>query len=161
VLGQDARYIEQRLGAIERSNRRWKFAGISLGLGLLIITSVAADKPLGDQIPDVIYARKFVAVNERNEPVAFMGHEKNAGMVSIAAPDGTLLFAASTTESGHGIVTTFDRKGRALVCLSATHSGDGHVAVYDDRGEETAQQPDSSSVRSVQPVTSRSRPASR
>ncbi|HVA50419.1 MAG TPA: hypothetical protein VNH11_28980 [Pirellulales bacterium] len=155
-MQEDLQQLERRLVAIEQSNRRWKFSGIVLGLGLFLATSMAADKP-EDAIPDVIYARKFVAVNERNEPVAFMGHEKNVGIVSVAAADGTLLFAASATDSGHGVVSTFDREGRALVCVSANQSGDGHITVFDDRGDAVSQRPEASRRSSVQPVSSRGR----
>jgi hypothetical protein len=154
VQGQDRGSFERRLDAVETSNRRWRYAALLLGLGVLIVTSVAADRPAEDRIPDVIYARKFVAVNERNEPVAFMGSEKNTGMVSIAASDGTLLFAASATESGHGIVSTFDRQGRALVCFGANRSGDGHVAVYDEHGKDVSQPATTQAVSSRVPAVS-------
>jgi hypothetical protein len=149
--------IEARLAAVEKSNRRWRNAGIAFGLGLLLVTSAAADKPDEDRIPDVIYARKFVAVNERNEPVAFMGHENNVGIVSVADTDGSLLFAASATDSGHGVVSTYDRDGRALVSVGANHSGDGHIAVFDAQGKELSRQFESRAVAT--PVSNRGRPA--
>lgn len=152
--------FEQRLAVVERSNRRWKWCGSLLGLSLLLATAVAADAPDETKIPDVIYARKFVAVNEHNEPVAFMGHCKNVGIVSVADPDGTLLFVASATDSGHGVVTTFDGDGHPLVSVGANHSGDGHVAVFDDRGEKVSQAAASASRRTpAQPASTPGRRA--
>lgn len=146
--------FDERLAAVERSNRRWKWSAIALGLGLLVITSVAADRP-SDAVPDVVYARKFVAINERGEPVAFMGHSKNVGMVSVADPDGALLFVASATDSGHGVASTFNNKGHKLVTMGANHAGDGHVAIYDQEGKELLQrisaQPASTGGRRVTP----------
>lgn len=156
---ENLRQLELRLMAIEKGNRRWKYSGVVLGLGLLLVVSMAADRP-EDPIPDVIYARKFVAVNERNEPVAFMGHEKNVGIVSIAAADGSLLFAASATDSGHGVVSTYDRQGHCLVHCGATPSGDGHITVFDDHGQAISQRSDASSRTAVQPVSSRGRSTS-
>ena len=146
--------FEERLAAIEKSNRRWKWSAAALGLGLLVITTVAADKP-SDAVPDVVYARKFVAINERGEPVAFMGHAKNVGMVSVADPEGALLFVASATDSGHGVASTFDNRGRKLVTMGANHAGDGHVAIYDQEGKELSPrvgaQPASTGGRRVTP----------
>jgi len=127
--------IEDRLKAIEKSNRRWKWSAILLGVAFMAMTNIAADKP-DDATPDIIYARKFVAVNERGEPVAFMGHSNNVGMISIADAKGTLLFAASATDTGHGVVSTFDAEGRRLVAVGANQHGVGHVAVFDRQGKD-------------------------
>lgn len=141
--------IEARLAAIEKSNRRWKWMSLTLGLVLLAVTAVAADTPEKDKtVPEVIYARKFVAVNDRGEPVAFMGHSKNVGMVTVAGPGGGLLVVASATDNGDGIITTYNDEGQKLVSLGAGHSGDGHVAIYDQEGKQLLHQP------RVQPTSS-------
>lgn len=155
----DLQKIEERLAAIEKSNRRWKYSGIVLGLGLLLVISAAADKPDEERIPDIIVARKFVAVNERNEPVAFLGHEKNVGIVSVASSNGSLLFAASATDSGHGVVSTYDREGRALVRVGADRTGDGHISVFNESGEEISQRFDNSYRTVAQAVSTRARPS--
>lgn len=132
--------IEARLEAIEQSNRRWKWLSLALGVALLFVTGVAADGQ-GNNVPEVIYARKFVAVNDRGEPVAFMGHTKNVGMVSVASPDGGLLVVASANDQGDGIITTYNDEGHRLVTMGAGRSGDGHLAIFDQDGKQILHQP--------------------
>ncbi|HUY91407.1 MAG TPA: hypothetical protein VMV10_21895 [Pirellulales bacterium] len=141
--------FEARLAAIEKSNRRWKWMTLTLALVLLSVTGIAAGTPEKDEnVPEVIYARKFVAVNDRGEPVAFMGHSKNVGMVSVAGPGGDLLVVASATDNGDGIITTYNDEGHRLVTMGASHRGDGHVAIFDQDGKQILHQP------RVQPTSS-------
>jgi hypothetical protein len=131
--------LEPRLAALERSNRCWKWSTLLLSIAMVLVVAVAADKPV--QVPDVIYARKFVAVNQRDEPVALLGHSENAGMVGVAAPDGTLLFVASATDKGHGIMSTYAEDGHHLVSLGADDAGAGRLTVYDQEGKAIAMEP--------------------
>lgn len=121
--------IERRLEAVEKSSRRWKWTTLALGLTLLALTAVAADKP-EHSTPAVIIARKFVAVNERGEPVAFLGHSKNVGLVGVSDSQGHLVFVASANDRGHGIVATYNGEGRKLVALGETKQGDGQVTTF-------------------------------
>lgn len=121
--------LQRRLEAVEKSSRRWKWATLALGLTLLTLTAVAADKP-ERSTPEVVIARKFVAVNERGEPVAFLGHSKNVGLVGISDSQGHLVFVASANDRGNGIVATYNGEGRKLVALSDTKQGEGQVTTY-------------------------------
>ncbi|HUY34693.1 MAG TPA: hypothetical protein VMV69_18250 [Pirellulales bacterium] len=127
------RDFEERLTAIERGSGRWKWTAVVLGVSFLTVTAAAADKPEAT-MPDVIYARKFVAVNEADEPVAYMGHQNNMGMLCVVAPHGKCLFVASCTDSGQGMMCIFDADGRNLVTVGAKPNGEGHVAVHDRQG---------------------------
>ena len=120
--------LEQRVAAIEQSNRRWKRSTVALGVIALAVIGIAADE--APQIPDLVIARKFVAVNERGEPVAILGHTNNVGIVGVSDSDGSMLFAASADDEGQGIVTTYDATGHKLVTLGASRSGVGHIATY-------------------------------
>ncbi|HVC93746.1 MAG TPA: hypothetical protein VND64_08650 [Pirellulales bacterium] len=122
--------LESRLAVLERANRRWKWSSMALGVGLLAVTAIAADKP-APVMPDIVFARKFVAVNERNEPVAVLGHSKNVGLVGVTSADGKMLFVASASDRGHGLVATFDDDGRKLVAIGANSAGEGRVSTHD------------------------------
>ncbi|HVC93745.1 MAG TPA: hypothetical protein VND64_08645 [Pirellulales bacterium] len=139
------RDFEERLAAIERGSGRWKWTAVVLGVSLLTVTAAAAEKP-ETTIPDVIYARKFVAVNEANQPVAYMGHQNNLGMLCVVDPDGTLLFVASCTRSGQGMLCTFDADGSNLVTVGAKRNGEGHVTVHDRQGNDAARRTSAMSV---------------
>ncbi|HUY34692.1 MAG TPA: hypothetical protein VMV69_18245 [Pirellulales bacterium] len=124
--------LESRLAALERANCRWKWSSIGLGVGFLAVTAIAADKP-APVMPDIVFARKFVAVNDRNEPIAVLGHSKNVGLIGITDPEGKMLFVASASDHGHGLVATFDDDGRKLVTIGANPAGEGRVTTHDPR----------------------------
>jgi hypothetical protein len=126
--------LEQRIVAIEKSNRHWKLGNAAVGMALLLVVAVAAEK--APQIPEVVIARKFVALNERGEPVAVLGHTKNVGIIGVSDCDGNMVFAASANDEGDGVVTTYDGAGHELVTLGVDKSGLGKVTTH-HRGATT------------------------
>lgn len=119
--------LEHRLWLAEQNGCRWRRITVACGLTLMALTAIAAKNP-GVLVPDLALARRFVAVNERGEPVAFLGHAKNAGLLGIAGSDGGLVFVASQTDHGQGVVATYTPLGRELVKLGVDPTGNGLVS---------------------------------
>lgn len=118
--------LELRLTAVEKTNHRWKWSTAALGMALWAVTSMGAEKPKA-VVPELAIARKFVAVNDRGEPVAVLGHSKNVGLFGVCDDDGSFIVVASASDDGRGMVSTFDEDGNELVTLDATPTGKGEV----------------------------------
>ena len=78
---------EQRIERLERTNRRYRW-GITLVIFAAMIVGAAA---AGDDVPDVIRARKVEGVNEAGMPVASLGSLFGNGMVRTSSPKGKTL----------------------------------------------------------------------
>ena len=86
---------EQRVERLERTNRRYRW-GIAIVIFAAMIAGAAG---AGDDVPDVIRARKFEVVTQWGTPVVVMESWKLGG------------------RSGNGGVETFSAKGTPLVTL--------------------------------------------
>jgi len=126
--------FQQRLRAADKEGRRWRRATCALTASCLAMAFVAAKKH-AVTVPELVIARKFVALNERGEPVAIMGHAKNVGLLGVSAADGSLMFVATSTDDGRGVVCTYNHLGRQLVEIGSDKSGHGSVSTsHRDRG---------------------------
>lgn len=144
--------IEQRLEALERSNRCWKTAGLTMGALLLAISSMAAALP--SYIPDVLFARRVEIVNEQGQRVAVLGQVNGQGSLSLYDRDGKLQMLNSATDSG-GLVSLWngDRQllragnngaggtidvlagnGQAAVRIATSSTQTGYVGIADSNG---------------------------
>lgn len=133
--------LQQRLSAAEHEGRRWRRATCALAVSCLAVAFVAA-KRREILVPEFVIARKLVAVNERGEPVAIMGHVRDMGLLGVSSGDGTLMFVATATDEGRGVVSTYNHLGRELVTIGSDKTGHGLVsAPRRDRGLPFANRP--------------------
>ncbi|MCP4589779.1 MAG: hypothetical protein GY842_03465 [bacterium] len=95
------RSIEDRLVALERTNRRYRHATMALGLILLAVASLGAGP--GDFVRDVVRAKRFVVVDDTGHRLVEM-----------------------LEHGGAGVVTTYDRNGKPLVVLSSEYGARGY-----------------------------------
>jgi hypothetical protein len=139
--------LEQRLAAAKYEGRRWRRITSGLGVSLLTVLFIAAKKEA--IVPEMVIARKFVAVNERGEPVAMMGHVKNVGLLGVSTADGTLAFVATATNDARGVVSIYNRLGRQLVTIGSNKSGHGLVSTsHRERSQPIAAMPVAGAARS-------------
>jgi hypothetical protein len=117
--------LETRLSEAETEGRRWRRLTCALTIAVAAVLLVAAKKQQSI-VPELIIARRLVAVNERGELVALMGHVKNVGIMGIATADGTMMFAA-TSADGRGVASTYNHLGRELVTTGSDRSGQGTI----------------------------------
>ena len=122
--------IEERFERLERTNRRYRW-GITLVIFAAMIVGAAA---AGDDVPDVIRARKFEVVNEDGKSVVVMQSWKLGGWVHVTGNKGNLTFSISHTDDGDGAVRMLSHKGTQLVILTATDDGNGLVHTYLAKG---------------------------
>ncbi|HQU44374.1 MAG TPA: hypothetical protein PK867_16255 [Pirellulales bacterium] len=135
------RHFQQRLRAAEKEGRRWRRTTCALAVSCLAVAFMAAKKH-EVIVPELVIARKFVALNERGQPVAIMGHAKNVGLLGVSAADGSLMFVATSTDDGRGVVCTYNHLGRQLVEIGSDKSGHGSVSTsHRDRGLPIANRP--------------------
>lgn len=124
---------EERLGRLERQNRRMKKGLIALSLALA--STLIMGQAIRSEIPNVIRARKFEVVNGRGRTMVELGSTRIFGYLFISNQDGTVVTTISSNHVGDGMIRTLDRDGRPLIVLSSKKNGEGFIATF-KRGEE-------------------------
>lgn len=152
--------IEQRLDALEKSNRRWRAVTLLLGVALVAAFTVAATGPK-EEVPDVIRAKRFEVVNDKGDVLARVSSDYyGSGQVelyvlpnSIRSTSGTL---GAILSAGTGTIR--DERGRVMYasggslmlrqdgCRLAflgpatnpedTHISAGSLSLYDGYGDD-------------------------
>ena len=107
---------EQRIQRLERTNRRYRW-GIAIVIFAAMIVGAAG---AGDDVSDVIRARKCEVMNEEGTPVALTRSWEPGGGVNVTGNKGTPTCIISHTDDGDGMVTTPSARGTPLVELTAT-----------------------------------------
>ena len=124
---------EERLGRLERQNRRMK-----KGFALVIIalaSTVIMGQVLRPKIPHIIRARKFEVVNDKDMTMVELGSTQLFGYLFISNRRGRVVATIATNRSGEGLIRTMDSLGRPLVVITSKKNGEGFIATL-KRGEK-------------------------
>ena len=144
-------FLEERIERLERTNRRYRL--MFTLLGVLAVCAVGISATQDADIPDVIRARSFEAVNPQGEPKAVLSALSGAGKLTLVSDGeehpamllledkaGQALFAAATLETregGAGFISTWTSTGKLLVMIQKSKDGDGGVVDLFDNSKKT------------------------
>ena len=123
--------IEDRLAALEKSNRRLRIALVAAALGGAALAGFGFTRPT--PVPDLIQAKKFEVVNDHGTPVVWMETGPKGGSIHTTNREGKRLFTATADEDGTGRIATLDGNGHDLVVLHSTTSG-GMITTFNTKG---------------------------
>lgn len=115
--------LAARLERLERSHARLKRFATLLGL-LLAATFVGAMNE--DEVPEVIRAKKFVALGERGASVTI------GDGLFINGPQGSMAIAMKAFEDGANILMMSPDRQAAITFLA--HAPGGEIALHDEEG---------------------------
>ena len=156
--------IEDRIGALERSNRQHRYVSIALALVVLAAVSIAGGPRQDETDPDkkapmreflkelkqhrawtegllahgtidVIRAKKFEVVNDDGQSLVKLTTAENGeGMVVIQSPKGQVLVELNATEHG-GAVGVQNKTGQRGCTMVVDEHGKGQISVRDRNGK--------------------------
>lgn len=139
--------IEERIERLERTNRRYRL--MFTLIGVIAVCAVGISATQGNDIPEVIFAKSFVAVDGQGQPKAVLSALPGAGTLKLVSEGeehpamlilqnkaGQPLFAAATMESkggGSGFVSTYTSTGKVLLMIQKSADSDsGVVDIFGD-----------------------------
>ena len=96
--------LEQRLGALEQSNHRWKL--LTCGLLVTIAASVTMGAGDADRPVDVLRAQRFVLVNERGNTIGYFGSQGGAAVLTLHPTDESTSVSLRADKAGTYILAT-------------------------------------------------------
>jgi len=121
--------LEERIGRLERQNRRLKAAFGLLAaavVGVLVLGQVApSSAPTGPLLlPERVRAKRFEVINDAGKPVVTLMAWEHGGWIETRDNQGHRLFDMSATDDGHGLFSTYNKDGTGL------------LAIFDGRGRK-------------------------
>jgi hypothetical protein len=142
VTGRAGRFlemktIEDRIAALEKSGRRWRWVALLLAVGMLGAIGWGAEK-VKDELPPEITVRKISVVNAEGDPQVVIQARESVGLINVRAKGGGSIVLAVDKESGH--FTLLDRNRRGLVEANIV-DGKGSVGVYSPEGDTLGRLP--------------------
>lgn len=123
--------IEDRIGALESSAKRWRLAAVLLAVGMLVVIGWGAERVRIQRAPDVTASNIYV-VDEKGNPQITLSAEKGDGLMSIASATGGSI--TMKAEKGSPSFSIHDKGGKPLVVLLISE-GKGRVDVYSPDGK--------------------------
>jgi hypothetical protein len=148
VKGEAMSDLERRIEALEKVNRRWRYAAVSLA-GVLLLAFVSAGK-MPDDLPDLLQARRIQVVAPDGKP---------AVVLSATADGSSLTLSAQGRDHRRRIALAAHKEGVSLVLmkhaeaplLRAEVDDDGSsLALFD--GREPSQKPRGIVLRTRRPA---------
>ena len=125
--------IEQELGSLRKSVKRWRVASCALlvGAGLL-----AADA-VGPTVIDHLVVNRIDVLGDAGTPVVSISKTDVGGRIDLYNQSGVNLLRVSSTPSG-GDVAIWDDKGTNVAGLWSAEHG-GTFSLWNEKGEELSQ----------------------
>jgi hypothetical protein len=125
--------IEQELGSLRKSVKRWRVASCALlvGAGLL-----AADA-VGPTVIDHLVVNRIDVLGDAGTPVVSISKTDVGGRIDLYNQSGVNLLRVSSTPSG-GDVAIWDDKGTNVAGLWSAEHG-GTFSLRNEKGEELSQ----------------------
>ncbi len=137
VKGEVMSDLERRIEALEKVNRRWRYAAVSLA-GVLLIALVSAGK-MPDDVPDLLQARRIQVVAPDGKPAIVLSARADGSSLSLSAQgrDHRRRIALAAHKEG---VSLWLMKHAEAPLLRAEVDDDGSsLALFD--GREPSQKP--------------------
>ncbi len=140
--------LERRIEALEKVNRRWRYAAVSLA-GVLLIALVSAGK-MPDDVPDLLQARRIEVLAPDGKPAIVLSANADGSSLSLSAQgrDHKRRIALAAHEEGVSLVLM---KHAEAPLLTAEVDDDGSsLALFD--GREPSQNPRGIILRTRRPA---------
>jgi hypothetical protein len=121
--------VEERLLKLEKSVRRWRFAGIGLGVATGLALAAVAFDYLG--LRGTVAARKFVVRNDKGAAIELENSPDGDGLISINDSKGLARVLLGNSQRGYGTLELYGGTDQKVVFLGGSGSG-GQVALYNN-----------------------------
>jgi hypothetical protein len=125
--------IEQELGKLRRSVKRWRVASYALLVGGILL---AADA-VGPTVIDHLVVNRIDVLGDTGTPVVSIAKTDVGGRIDLYNQAGVNLLRVSSTPSG-GDVAIWDDKGTNVAGLWSAEHG-GTFSLWNEKGEELSQ----------------------
>ncbi len=126
--------VIERIGRLERQNRRVGLAGVVLLLG------IAAAATMGQARPGrTVEAERFVARDGHGRPRALLGVEADVSALNLYDQEGRARAALHVAADGTSRLGFYDREGKSRMILDLAGDGVSTVGFYDRNGKAHAQ----------------------
>jgi hypothetical protein len=124
--------IETRLQALEKSNRRYRLAFLSLVVVLAAFMLLGS----GGQVPDTIQARKFEVLDKNGKILVRLSELDGLGSVTTYTPAGEILVDLVPTKSGAGGIVLYNGKGKQTMVMTDVTGGGGSLLINNSNGDK-------------------------
>lgn len=125
--------IEQELGTLQKSVRRWRVTSFML----LVAAGLVAANTAGPTVLDHLIVNRIDVLGDAGSPVVSIAKTNDGGRIDLYNQTGTNLLRVSSTPSG-GDVALWDDRGTNVAGLWATRKG-GTFSLWNELGEELSQ----------------------
>ena len=125
--------IEQELGSLKKSVRRWRSASALL----LVAAGLVAANTAGPTVLDHLIVNRIDVLGEAGSPVVSIAQTDDGGRVDLYNQAGTNLLRVSCAPNG-GDVAVWDDDGTNVAGIWSTPEG-GTFSLWNEKGEELSQ----------------------
>jgi hypothetical protein len=125
--------IEQELGSLKKSVRRWRGASALL----LVSAGLVAANTAGPTVLDHLIVNRIDVLGESGSPVVSIAQTEDGGRVDLYNQAGTNLLRVSCAPNG-GDVAVWDDDGTNVAGIWSTPDG-GTFSLWNEKGEELSQ----------------------
>jgi len=125
--------IEQELGSLRKSVRRWRMASWMLLIGAGLVAANSA----GPTVLDHLIVNRIDVLGNTGTPVVSIAQTEDGGRIDLYNQSGTNLLRLSGTPSG-GDVAIWDDRGTNVAGIWSTPAG-GTFSLWNENGEELSQ----------------------
>jgi len=125
--------IEQELGSLKKSVRRWRGASALL----LVAAGLVAANTAGPTVLDHLIVNRIDVLGESGSPVVSIAQTDDGGRVDLYNQAGTNLLRVSCAPNG-GDVAVWDDDGTNVAGIWSTPEG-GTFSLWNEKGEELSQ----------------------
>ena len=133
TISTDVQTLSLRLDALERQNRRMRRAG--LAIFVVLGGSFLMGQAVPKEIPEVISAHSFRAVDKDGEPRAWFGAGDTGSSLYLGEKDGQQS-AVLRVDSGAPMLALSDKDGVIRTCLIVKVTGTSSLT-FDDKDRKT------------------------
>ena len=124
--------MEERVGRLERRNRQLVMMLVTM-VGVGVLVAIVASRAASAQEPlDEVWARRFVVVNDRGQPRAFLSDRSGGLAMSDAA--GRVRIALTVEGDSPGL-TLCDAAGQARASIGLLSDGSPGLRLTDAVGQ--------------------------
>jgi hypothetical protein len=131
--------LEKRVAQLEKNLRLYRYCFIILmvlGTGGMMMSF---NNRNSKSAPDVIQAKAFQVVDDRNNVLVELNKEDGNGQISTFTPKGKKLVSLFTSEGGGGGLNTYDNDGEVIFKVTRTTEGGGYMALFNSALTEVAE----------------------
>jgi hypothetical protein len=125
--------IEQELGSLKKSVRRWRSASALL----LVAAGLVAANTAGPTVLDHLIVNRIDVLGEAGSPVISIAPTTDGGRIDLYNQTGTNLLRVSCAPNG-GDVAVWDDDGTNVAGIWSTPEG-GTFSLWNEKGEELSQ----------------------